>query len=47
MVLKQLRLKFGPLDDGAVRRIEEAPVEVLDRVAAQILTAATLDEALR
>lgn len=47
IVLELLRRKFGPLDDGTVRRIEDATVHVLDRVAAQILTASTLDEALR
>ncbi len=47
IVLELLRAKFGRLDEVTVQRIEEAPVDVLDRVAAQILTAATLADALR
>ncbi len=47
IVLEQLRLKFGPLDDRTVQRVEGASSEALDRIAAKILTAATLREALR
>ena len=45
-LLELLRLRFGSLEPAAVQRIEEASVEVLERLTQRVLTAATLREAL-
>jgi hypothetical protein len=46
MVVRQLELRFGELPPWARERIEGADQGRLDRVAEQLLTASTLDEAL-
>ncbi|MDO4682850.1 MAG: DUF4351 domain-containing protein [Lautropia sp.] len=44
LLLKQLRVRFGALDDGVAQRLKDASVEELDRWAANILTARSLDD---
>lgn len=43
---QQLRLKFGVVPDDALARVEAADAEKLERWAARVLTATTLDETL-
>ena len=47
LVLRQLELKFGPLDDATRSRVVQAEPDQLDRWAEQLLEAKTLDDALR
>ena len=47
IVLKQLALRFGPLTEAAQSRIRSAQDAHLDAVAERVLTAQTLEEALR
>jgi hypothetical protein len=44
IVLKQLSLRFGPLDGEVVARVRDATVADLDRFAERLLTAASVDE---
>ena len=44
MLLRLLRLRFGPLPTGAVARVQAADPETLLHWSEQVLTAATLDE---
>jgi flagellar biosynthesis/type III secretory pathway protein FliH len=46
VVAKQLSLRFGTLPDSAQRRLRNASIAELDRIAERLLTAASLDEAL-
>jgi flagellar biosynthesis/type III secretory pathway protein FliH len=46
VVAKLLSLRFGTLPDSAQRRLRNASVGELDRIAERVLTAASLDEAL-
>ena len=46
IVLKQLSLRFGPLDGGVTTRVRAATVADLDRFAERLLTAASVDEVL-
>ncbi len=46
VLLKQLALKFGPLDPSVHERVARASIEQLDRMAERILTAATLEDVL-
>lgn len=47
IVLRQLALRFGALPEAIRARIRDASFEELDGIAERLLTAATLDEALR
>jgi hypothetical protein len=47
LVLRLLERRFGPLDEGTRARVERAAVHELERWAEQLLTAATLEDALR
>jgi predicted transposase YdaD len=47
LVLRQLERRFGPLDEESRERVDRATVQDLERWAEQLLTAATLDDALR
>jgi hypothetical protein len=47
LVLRLLDRRFGPLDEGTRARVEQAAVQDLERWAEQLLTAATLEDALR
>lgn len=44
LLLKQLRLRFGPLPGELVARVRSAEVSLLDRWAERILSAIDLDE---
>ena len=46
VVLKQLALRFGALPAAVEGRLRSAGIEELDGIAARVLTARTLDEAL-
>ncbi len=46
LVLKQLQLRFGPLDARSIERVRSARSEDLDAFAERVLTAATLAEVL-
>jgi hypothetical protein len=46
LVLKQLALRFGPIDDGVVARVRGATVAELDRFAERLLSAPSLDAVL-
>jgi predicted transposase/invertase (TIGR01784 family) len=46
VVLKQLALKFGALDEATSASVRAASIEELDRIAERVLTATSLDEAL-
>lgn len=46
LLIKQLALRFGPLPVQAEARIRSAGLAQLDDMAARVLTARTLDEAL-
>ena len=46
IVLKLLALRFGPLPEAAQTRVRSAQEAQLDTVAARVLTAHTLEEAL-
>lgn len=46
VVAKQLRLKFGALDEATERRLEGASLDELDRWSERVLTADSLDEVL-
>ena len=46
LVLKQLAVRFGPLDDGVVARVRGSTVADLDRIAEQLLTAESVEEVL-
>jgi Rod binding domain-containing protein len=46
MVLKQLATRFGTLSPAVATRVQSASAAELDRIALQVLTAQTLDEAL-
>lgn len=45
-MLKQLALRFGALPDAVEARVRSAGLEELDGIAARVLTAQTLDEAV-
>jgi predicted transposase YdaD len=47
LVLRPLHRRFGPLDEGTRSRLDRATVQDLERWAEQLLTAATLEDALR
>jgi hypothetical protein len=47
LVMRQLALRFGPLTQQAETRIAEASIEELDEIGERLLTAQTLDEAIR
>jgi hypothetical protein len=47
VLLRQLTLKFGPLPEAVRARVESADAETLLRWSERVLTAGTLDEALR
>lgn len=44
LLLKQLKMRFGALDDGIVQRLKDASADELDSWAGNILTAKSLDE---
>ncbi|MEM9457398.1 MAG: DUF4351 domain-containing protein [Myxococcota bacterium] len=44
LLLKQLRLRFGPLGADVVERVRSAEVSSIDRWAERIFSAAELDE---
>lgn len=46
MLLKQLKLKFGPLDEATQARVAAADDAALDRYAERVLSAATLSAVL-
>ncbi len=46
LLQKLLTLRFGPLSEGAILRVEAADVPTLDTWAERVLTAASLDEVL-
>jgi hypothetical protein len=46
LVLKQLALKFGALDEATVAAVRGSSIEELDRIGERVLTATSLDEAL-
>lgn len=46
LVIRQLTLRFGPLDDDVRARISSASIEDLDAIGVRLLTAKTLQEAL-
>lgn len=46
LLLKQLRLKFGDLPDEVRSRVRRASADDLDRWAAHVLTAGSLDDVL-
>ena len=47
VLLRQLQLKFGPLPEVVTARVQSASIEELDAWAERILSATSLDEALR
>jgi hypothetical protein len=47
LVLRLLERRFGPLDEGTRARLDRATVQDLERWAEQLLTAPTLEDALR
>jgi flagellar biosynthesis/type III secretory pathway protein FliH len=47
LVLRQLERRFGALDEESRERVDRAPLHDLERWAEQLLTAATLEDALR
>lgn len=47
LVTRQLALRFGPLAQEVETRIAEASIEELEEIGERLLTAQTLDEALR
>ena len=44
LLLKQMELKFGAVDDAARQRINEASSKQIERWAGKILTATSLEE---
>jgi hypothetical protein len=44
LVLKQLTVKFGPLSDEVIKRLESAADEHLDRIAERLITASAVEE---
>jgi hypothetical protein len=46
LVLRQLALKFGALDEATVAAVRGSSIEQLDRIGERVLTATSLDEAL-
>ena len=44
MLLRQLRLRFGPLPTDAVARVQAAAPETLVHWSERVLSAATLEE---
>jgi predicted transposase YdaD len=46
MVRRQLELKFGPLSDDSLSRLDAADEDGLERYAERVLTAATINEVL-
>lgn len=46
LLIKQMRLRFGPLPEGALARIRNADQAQLDRWAERILTAQSRDDLL-
>jgi hypothetical protein len=47
LIIRQLALRFGPLTQQVEARIAEASIEELDQIGERLLTAQTLDGALR
>jgi hypothetical protein len=45
-VRKLLALKFGPLGEGVLARLEASTLEELDAMAERILTATSVDQVL-
>lgn len=46
-LLRQLQLRFGPLTDAVVTRVQSASIEELDRWAEQVLDASSINDTLR
>jgi hypothetical protein len=46
VVIKQLSLRFGPLPDDAIHRIQSASIAEFDALAERVLSAKSLEEAL-
>jgi hypothetical protein len=46
LVLKMLTVKFGPLSDAVIARLESATDEQLDRIAERLITASAVEEVL-
>ena len=46
-LLRQLALRFGPLSEEVVARVRQGDLQALERWTASILTAPTIEEALR
>jgi hypothetical protein len=47
ILLRQLQLKFGPLPEAVTARVQSASIAELDGWAERVLSATSLDEALR